>query len=446
MSNRLDKKMGLICVGLEGERNDLAASFQEKAVAALKKTGLTVLNDNAHYTLTSEEVQRQTKECMEKGAACIVYMTGTWVLAEHIVDAVKDIAVPVGIWGIPEPVSFSSVGANVVHGILGEMNIPHQLFCGDPDAEDVLGEIDTFVSAAAIKKKLSCARLGMIGGRAISAYPTAADPNQIKKIFGTEVEHIDQLILLEKARNIPADRCDSLISSLRERFGAVTADPERLRRAASVYFALKEMIEEYQLDMLTVKCIGEFMDHYCSCCLALMLLNDEGFVSGCQCNLNAMLSAYMHRQLSEDPHFFGDVNVVLKEQSAARVINCGSVPSRLAADPKDVMLVDQYEYMGAGRGVCTFFCCKPGKVTFGTLGRVNGCYEMNLASGEAYQESVEEMERVRTWAQGFIKLDCDPMKFYANLRCNHSVFGYGDYLPGLVKLCELYDIPVHLNR
>ena len=52
----------------------------------------------------------------------------------------------------------------------------------------------------------------LIGGRAISAYTTAADPNQIKEVSGTEVEHIDQLILLEKARGIREEQVDEPVA------------------------------------------------------------------------------------------------------------------------------------------------------------------------------------------------------------------------------------------
>ena len=43
--------------------------------------------------------------------------------------------------------------------------------------------------------------------RTICAYPTT-DPNQIKALFGTEVEHIDQLVLLEKAKQVPDARAE----------------------------------------------------------------------------------------------------------------------------------------------------------------------------------------------------------------------------------------------
>lgn len=433
-------KLGLICVGLDGERNDLGQQFYETAKAMLEDRGLDIVNKDSTFTLTGKDVQEQTRLCTERGAKSIVYMTGTWILAQHVVDAVKDLTLPFGIWGIPEAASFSSVGANVLHGTFDEMGIRHQLFYGMPEEESVLKEICDFAQAAAIREKLRGARLGLLGGRAISAYPTTADPIQIKRVFGVEVDHIDQMVLLQKAQAASGEECGRIAAGIKEKYGSVKVPEETLRKTAAIYLALKEIIAQYGLDMVSVKCIGEFMDSYSSCCLALSMLNDEGYICGCQCNINAMISGYILSNLSGTPHFFGDVNMVDRKEAVARMINCGSVPGKLAENSQEIQIVEQYEYMGTGRGACTYFCCKEGPVTFGTLGRKNGDYVMHIASGTAFKKPLSELESVRTWAQAFIRLNCDPMEFYQNLRCNHSVFTYGNYEDVLRKLCALLEI------
>lgn len=433
-------KIGLICVSLEGERTDLAQEFRAQAITSLKNAGVEVVNPVDAYTLTGEEVHKQTQKSVAAGADAIIYLIGTWILANHVIDAVRETALPFAVWGVPEPASFSSVGANVLRGTLGEMGMDHKLIYGFPNDSETALQVKTYARAMAVKKELSHARLGLIGGRTISAYPTTADPNQIKRVFGVEVDHIDQLVLLEKARRVPDEAVDALIAQAKQRYGSVEVEHDMLRRSLSVYVALKEIIEEYDLQMLSVKCIGEFMDCYCSCCLALSMLNDEGVVCGCQCNLNALISSFIMQRLSGQACFFGDVNVVLPKESLVRLINCGSIPATLASDKSNVKIVTQYEYMGAGRGACTLFCMKEGEVTFGTLGREKGEYVMNIANGHAFVEAEEKLTAVRTWAQGFIKLSCDPMTFYHNLRCNHSVMGYGDVKDELLELCAAYHI------
>lgn len=433
-------KAGLVCVGLEGERNDLARGFRKIAEEELLKRGVRIVNQNSPCTLTGAEVMEQSQKSETEGADVVIYLVGTWILADHIVDAILRLKIPFVIWGIPEPASFSSVGANVVHGTLGEMGISHKMIYGMPDEEETMESLMDFLKAVAVYRKLQTCRLGVIGGKTISAYPTTADEIQIKKIFGTEIVHIDQMVLYEKAVAVPVEMCRSKIEELKRTVKAVDVRSDILLRSVSVYFALKELISKFNLDMVSVQCIGEFMDRYSSCCLALALLNDEGYICGCQCNINAMLSTYILRKLSNAPVFFGDINLVLKKEKIARLINCGSIPMSLAESKKKVAVVEQYDYMGNGGGACTFFCCKPGKVTFGTLGRVQGEYVMNIASGEAFMQPDEKLKEARHWAQGFVKLDCDPMVFYSNIRCNHSVMCYGDVKGGLIELCRLYSI------
>lgn len=437
-------KVGLICVGLEGERVDLAERFLRGAQAELERAGMRIIGEEG-YTTARKDVLRRARKCRDEGAECIIYLIGTWILADHVVDAVQEVNLPTAIWGMPEAASFSSVGANVAHGALVEMEIDHRLFYGMPQNPDVLAEIRAYARACRVSHKMRGARFGMIGGRTISAYPTTGDANQIKALFGIETEHIDQMVLLEKARQVSEHEAKKVCAYVRQSYGAITAPDEMLMKAANVFLALQEIRKEYELDFCSVKCIGEFMDAYSSCCLAVALLNDEGFTTGCQCSVNAGISSYLLSQLSGEPAFFGDVNMVDMNTAEARLINCGVIPTRLARDRQDVRWVEQYEYMGAGQGVCALFCCKEGEVTFGTLGRENGSYVMNVAGGRAVQKPIEELEKVRTWAQAFVRLDCNPKSFYQNILSNHSVMAYGSWQRELMEFCHLKNIKYHGN-
>lgn len=439
-------KTGLICIALEGERLELAEKFLDMGRWALEEENIKVVNENASYTLSEAQVESALGECLEKGAESVIFLVGTWIFANHVVKAAMSCPVPIAIWGMEEAVSFSAVGTNVLHGALEEMGIAHELFYGMPGEKGVMDRIRSFCKGSSVVEKMKGLRLGILGGRAIGAYPTAADPNQVKELFGIEVEHLDQLLLLERAREIPDEKAKEKIDEIRNRYGKVIASEEILKKSVKVYWALREIIEENHLDMCSVKCLGEFINYYTSCCLALTLLNDEGYLVGCQCNINGMISSWILAQLSETPPFFGDVNVVEKETGIARVINCGSVPGRLAESYEDIQIVPQYAYMGKGGGACTFFCMKEGPVTFGTLQRIHGSYAMSVAFGQAVKKPLEELARVRTWAQGFVRLQGDAMEFFENIRCNHSVFCYGNVVEELKYICKLLDVKLIVNQ
>ncbi len=430
-------RIGLLCVSLEGERVDYAEEFEKKARAGILRRDIEILNSSG-VLMDSADVIAAAKRLRDMDADAVVYLVGTWIFADGIVGAIQQSGLPAAIWGVPEPVSFSSVGANVAHGALCEMDIAHKLLYGMPDDEETLMELADYATACMARSRLKAARFGLIGGRAISAYTTAADPNQIKGIFGAEVEHIDQMVVLEKARAIRDAEALARFNDIKGGYGAFDAPEELIIKSMKVYLALEEVIDEYRLDMASIKCLGDFINTYTSCCMAVTLANDFGRVVSCQSDINATLSMYILKQLSGEPAFFGDISTVDYKSREARVINCGAMPTGMAKRGEDVNWVPQYEYMGAGLGVNPVFCMKEGPITFGYLGRQKGRYQMLIASGAAFEKPMDEIVAVRTWPQGFMHIAGDPKAFYHNLLSNHCVWGYGELQSKLTEFCALY--------
>ncbi|NLF29009.1 MAG: hypothetical protein GX592_14025, partial [Clostridiales bacterium] len=365
-------KIGLFVVSLDGERTDYAKKFENEARPMLQARGVEILNKPG-LVMDTPSLVEAAKAAQAAGADAVVFLIGTWILADGVVTAAQQLCIPYAVWGVPEPVSFSSVGANVVHGAMCEMDMPHKLLYGNPTDEALGAELIAFLRAAMVKARLKRARFGLIGGRAISAYTTTADFNQIKATFGIEVDHIDQMVVLERARAIPDEEARKAIGLLG---GRCDAAEEMLLKSAKTYLAIEAVKREYSLDMASVKCLGEFINTYSCCCMAVTLENDAGFTMSCQGDVNATITMHILRLLGGGASFFGDISTVMYRDGEIRTINCGAVPTVLAADPESVPWVEQYEYMGAGRGVNPVFCMKGGPVTFSYLGRRKGQYQL----------------------------------------------------------------------
>ena len=100
-------KIGLICVSLDGERTDLAKLFLRQAKDALREKGMRVAEGAENYTTSRGEVAKQAGKYREENVDCILYLIGTWILADHVVDALQASAgVPAAVWGVPEAASF----------------------------------------------------------------------------------------------------------------------------------------------------------------------------------------------------------------------------------------------------------------------------------------------------------------------------------------------------
>jgi L-fucose/D-arabinose isomerase len=453
-------KVGLVCVGRMGERLDIADMVFRSAVLALQSEWLDLVNPDTVMIFDGPDILAEANKIRDRNADCIIYLPATWINAPQIIDVMMQVQLPFAVWGVQEAAPFTSVGANVLHGTLEEMGIKHRLFYSDEAGEDeVLREITCFARAAMVAHELRFSRLGLIGGKSIGAYPTSADPIQVKKLFGVEIEHIDQLVLLEEARAVSDESARTLGSKLRSEHGELNVPEETLLRSMKVYAALKKILHDYSLDYATVKCLGEFINTYVSCCAAISQANNEGIVVACQGNIDATISMQIFKLLSDAGSIMADVNVVYKKTGVAMMINCGTMPTSLAQDRASVRWAHQYEYMCAARwdepeqeirsarGMCPTFCCKPGKVTFGTLGRKDGQYVMHIATGEAFTQPLEVFEKDKgIWPHAFIRLDCDPRAFYPNLRSNHSVVGYGALKNELLEFCALTGVRPMLNE
>lgn len=438
--------IGLITVSLDGERTDLAKQFEMSALVSLKKSGLEVL-ENPSLCLNGADVLRAVENAKNKRVDCIVFLIGTWVYAPDIISAIQQFHLPVVVWGIPEPASFSSVGANVIHGTLDELGIKHLLVYGMPDDKETVDSIISYAWASMVKNILYTSKFGLVGGRSLGMYPSTVDSIQIKRIFGVEIEHIDQLLLVETARKIEDIKAKSFYEEFKKEYGNIDVPDDVMLKSIKVYIALKKIIEDYKLDFLGVKCLEEVINIYVSCCLAISLCNDDGVPTACQSDINAALAMKILNLLSNKATVFADVNMVDKKEGVARLVNCGTMATTLAETKRDVDWGYQYEYMGHARGACPTFCCKPGEVTFCGLSRIKGDYVMQIATGNAFLQPNDVFAEDRDiWPHAFISLDCNPSNFYQAIRSNHIVVGYGNMKKELQFLCDLMDIKAILNE
>jgi len=442
MSNKvkMQSKVGLITVSLNGERVDLAEKCAISAYENLRKKGVDILQVEK-IAMTSEDVLTAVKELQKEGVDCIIYLIGTWIFPPSVVTAICEITIPSIIWAVPEPATFSLVGAHVIHGSLDEMGIKHKLIYGDPNEEKTLDDIIAYSRAATVVNNLNGSRFGLIGGLSIGAYTFVADLVQVKSLFGIETKHIDQLVLIDKARKIPDEECEELRSFINTKFGKIYAPKEVMIRAIKLYKALRETIEEEKLDFVNVKCLEEVIKTYGSCCLAIALTNDDGVVTACQGDINGTIMMQILNLLTGEPVLFADVVTIDKLNKVIRMANCGFAATRLAKNPKEVDWGYQYEYMGKSRGVTTVFCCKPGKVTLAALSRIKGKYVMHITTGEAFEQPKEKLSEIRdVWPQAFIKMDGDVDKFIQNVRTGHTLMGYGNLKDELVAFCDILGI------
>jgi L-fucose isomerase len=255
-----------------------------------------------------------------------------------------------------------------------------------------------------------------------------------------ETVHLDEFWLVSRAQRVDEEKVKDYYAGLKNCYGKITAPSDVIDKSIRLYFALQEMINEFELDFAGLKCMPEVQGDYCSHCLSVSMHLNQGVVVACEADTNAALTMQILELLAASPVGFGDVFQISLETGQLRLVNCGTMATDFATNPKDVEWVEQYDFIattGPGTGLCPVFVCKPGRVTLARLARIEGEYVMQIAGGEAYSEPKEKMKEARErWPHIFIKLDNDPSNFLQNVRSNHLHWVYGDFRAELIEVCN----------
>lgn len=123
-------------------------------------------------------------------------------------------------------------------------------------------------------------RLGVIGKPSDWLIASNVDYDTARKVFGVEL--ID----------IPIER----VSSLGEVDGGK-------KGAETIYNRLKELVEEYHLDGLTLRCFDLLTTVRNTGCLALSMLNDEGITAACEGDIPTLLTMMVVRRITGQAAF-----------------------------------------------------------------------------------------------------------------------------------------------
>ena len=431
------KRVGLITLSLARERTDLAEAFGKNAFRALETAGLEVCGN--------EELVFETGQCIaaarrlkEQDVDCLLLLLGTWVFAPTVVDTLRAVDLPFGIWAEDNPGSFSLTAGGMVHGSLDELGLRHRFFYGSPNSARLLEEIAAFIAAAACARDLGGRRLAVVGGRVTGMYTTMADIIQVKSLFGVETEHIDAVRVHLTAESLAAKEVAGVSRDLFQRFGRVHTKGPALDKSIRLYLALKTILKQEGYEIAAIKCMEEMINHYACFCLAASLLNNEGFTVSCEADINAALTMSILRTVSGDIAMFGDVNHLDLERDELRIANCGSMPTLMADAEKKVDLENQYEYMGEAGGATTVFSVRSSPVTIARLFRLSGRYAMVAAEGTTVEFPRERFREAREyWPHALVKLDCDSRQLVQNFRSNHMHLGFGRHLAALKEFCCL---------
>ena len=205
------------------------------------------------------------------------------------------------------------VGMLAAAGALDQIGRVHGRAWGEIDDPAVLARVEAHLRAGAAVGGLQGTTFGRIGGRPMGMYTAVSNTDQWMRQFGVDVEEIDQWELVRRSETVDAEsrprgprvaRAARGGRALRRR----AADPELLERQIRSYHAMRELIEEWNLDFCGIKAQPELTDNFCTMDVTEAFLNDpydwdgpkEPIVCSTEADMDAALTMQILKRLRGD--------------------------------------------------------------------------------------------------------------------------------------------------
>jgi L-fucose/D-arabinose isomerase len=356
------------------------------------------------------------------------------------------------------------VGMLAAGGGLDQVGRRHTRVWGDVADSAVRDRVLETVRAAAAVSALSGSTFGRFGGRPMGMYTAVADTDQWMSTFGVDVEEIDQWEIVRRSAAAPQSRVTAGREWLERHAAQVHYDgkqltPELLERQIRSYHAVRELIDEWNLDFCGIKGQPELTTHFTTMDVTEAFLNDpydwEGpkqtHVCATESDMDGALTMQLLKGLTGTPVLFADVRHYHADRDIWDLCNSGQHATWFAArsdDPAEnlqaVHFYPEIFYFPAGGASVSFFAA-PGRATFARLTRIEGRYRMHVARGgfESYDPATNEaLARQSTfeWPHAFARLEVEAEEFLSTFGANHIHAVPGEHVAELRTVCHLLDI------
>jgi L-fucose isomerase len=440
------------------------AEHVENSTRALAET----LRAHGHNVITAREAvwtnelaTREARWIADQRPDLTIFNYAVWAFPHFTMLAADATPSPLLLVGNIDPQFPGMVGMLAGGGGLDQVGRAHTRVWGEPDA--IMDRVLTQVRAATAVRRLRGSTFGRIGGRPMGMYTAAANTDQWMRQFGVDVEEIDQWEIVRRAEHADGTRVRAGRTWL-EKHGNVHYDgkqltPELLERQIRSYYAMCELIDEWNLDFSGIKGQPELTTHFATMDITEAFLNDpydwegskETHVTATEADMDGALTMQILKLLTGDPVLFADVRHYNADKDVWDLCNSGQHATWYAArsaDPAENLAKVHFHpevfYFPAG-GASVQHLAAPGEMTFARLTRNDGRYRMHVLGGafETYDEATNEaMMRQSTyeWPHAFARLRVGSEEFLSRFGANHIHAVPGDHVAELRAVCTLLSL------
>ena len=463
------RKIGILTFsdGREAVHKDLEGlnqEFQCKLADALRKTGEVEPIEASDIIWSAEIAKKEAKRLAKAGCELTIFNFAVWSFPHFAAVASQFAPGPFLLFSNINPQYPGMVGMLASAGALDQIGAFHGRAFGDIDDDAVLDRVMAFVRGASAIHRLRGETFGLFGGRPMGMYTAVSNADQWMSLFGIDVEHIDQSEIIRRSALAPDEEVERAFEWLSSKVGKIRYDgkqltPEKLKLQIRSYIAIREMIEEMNLDFVGFKGQPELTDHFVTMDVTEAFLNDpydwngpkEPVIAATEADMDGALTMEIFKHITRDPVLFADVRHYDVELGLLDLCNSGTHPTYFAGRSMDpdvnlakVEFYPQGFYFPAGGASVRHFAA-PGEVTLARLARRSGKYWLAILPAEFVELPTELAEKKAAevqvdWPHAYARLRVTPDEFLGEYDSNHIHGTYGDWVDELVWAAKVLGI------
>ena len=429
---------------------------------AIEKDPLLTAVESDEIAYSAKIARRIAKQMRKADIEAAVFDIPVFAFPNFSVISARLLGLPVLLSSPKEGALPGLGGIMAAHGAMQQIGIASRKLWGNPLQEpELLATLSAFCRASGVIERMKGSVYGLFGGRSIGMSTGSVSTAKWMQEFGVDVEHIDQLEIVRRAKQVDENELERAYSWLTEKAGNVSSEgkaaPQHVKGQLGHYIAILSIVKDLGLDFISVKCHYDLSEYFLTACASAVFLNDpydwngpkEPIVMACEADGDGALTMQILKLISGFPTLLFDVRSYDFENDVFVCCNCGGQPSWYAArsqDPGENLAKVSIEPVipkYGGNGAHFPYVCKSGEITMARLTRVDGQYRMFLAHGEFVDFPREKMaETCAAWPHGYVKMNIRPDDFVNIFNTNHVHVVPGDHRRALKIYCELMNIPI----
>jgi L-fucose isomerase len=439
--------------------------YQKQLASTLQATGIVEVVEGQQIIWNSQIAQTEGRRLAAEGVDVTIFNYAIWCYPHLSAIASQFAPGPFLLFCNIHPSEPGMVGMLAAAGTLDQLGEKFTRVWGNIEDADVLKKVLSFIRAAGALSHLKGQTYGLFGGRPLGMYTAVSNLDQWQRMFGVDVEHIEQYDIMRYAQAVDAKKVDNALVWLEKHVGKICYDgqgltPEKLKLQIRSYYAYRQIIEEKRLDFVGTKAHGDLTDYFVTVDIAEAFLNDpydwdgphEPIVAATEADMDAALTMQMfHLFTRGESVLFSDVRHYDKDDDVWYFANSGTHATYFAGKSKDpavnlkkVTFYPEASYYPAG-GASVHHFAAGGTATLARLARRNGTYWLAIVPAE-FVEFPDAIAKAKgatitpEWPCAFTKIQCSADEFLADFPCNHIHGCYGDWTTELLHIAKILGI------